>query len=330
MIRPTKTCSEYPFPARDNLRFPSKKYLLDLRPVEQIHFPRVMSTYFQTLCYTLCMLMHGRPTRNESGQAIVEYVLLLVFVVAIIGGILYQFNDAFRLYSNAWFVGQESYLACIIKNGILPDGESDASVDCTKPKFDLASGKPIIKDGGGLGASPNDPTKSPKAKDTKISIANTGTSSGDRGSSSGSSYVPFSKSDSKKLGGGPVGKDGGSKASTGNNGVSSINVTGNQDGEGGRNSDGLSYYGGTKYKGTEDSSRERTATSVPVTTRDMKSTRELAAEKAKKKAKGGDDSGMDFSFSNIVKLLIIVALIFGIIFFVGSQVLAVSRSKNRK
>ena len=54
---------------------------------------------------------------REKGQAVIEYLLILILVVSIILGILYQFNDAFKKFINGYF---GDYIACLLETGELP------------------------------------------------------------------------------------------------------------------------------------------------------------------------------------------------------------------
>ena len=76
----------------------------------------------------------------------VEYILVLVIVVAIILGIIYQFNDAARQWASNYF---GDYLACLLETGELPG--SDAQCDQLFEEFDLASGRPAIQTAGAGG-----------------------------------------------------------------------------------------------------------------------------------------------------------------------------------
>lgn len=82
------------------------------------------------------------PLANQSGQAIIEYVLILVVTVSLILGGLYQLNSAFKTWANNYF---GNYLACLLESGELPNiqgGGGDGGIcnEIFKP-FNLAEGK---------------------------------------------------------------------------------------------------------------------------------------------------------------------------------------------
>lgn len=82
--------------------------------------------------------------RGQRGQGIVEYVLVLVVVVSIILGGMYQLNTAFKTWANNYF---GNYLACLLETGELPSisgtgGDSGLCNQAFKP-FTLAEGRPL-------------------------------------------------------------------------------------------------------------------------------------------------------------------------------------------
>lgn len=80
---------------------------------------------------------------NQKGQAVTEYILVLVVVVAIILGGMYQLNSAFQVWANNYF---GEYLTCLLETGELPSiggspGDSGICNDFFKP-FNFAEGRP--------------------------------------------------------------------------------------------------------------------------------------------------------------------------------------------
>lgn len=56
-------------------------------------------------------------TSGEAGQVTIEMILLLIITVILILGLLYQFNQSFKSYAEAFFDG---YVACLLETGDLP------------------------------------------------------------------------------------------------------------------------------------------------------------------------------------------------------------------
>ena len=102
----------------------------------------------------------------QGGQTTIEYILLLVVVVALIGGVIWQFNDAFRKWGNNYF---GNYIACLLETGELPSlgsktaGPSASECDQQFEDFSLANGRPLIA--GGIGSNNSNPSsnRSPSA-----------------------------------------------------------------------------------------------------------------------------------------------------------------------
>lgn len=99
-------------------------------------------------------LNHFHLLKQQAGQAIVEYVLLLVVVVGIVLGAMYQFSDAFQQYVAGYF---GDYLACLLETGEMPSlGVQDGSGVCNSQfePFSLANGRsPSDFATGGAGGS---------------------------------------------------------------------------------------------------------------------------------------------------------------------------------
>ncbi len=103
---------------------------------------------------------------NEAGQAVVEYILVLLITVSLILGVLYQFNDAFRSFLDSYF---GDYIACLLETGELPalGGQGPNQGECNTGfgQFSISQGRPKIppsnssgnnssgSNGGGSGSS---------------------------------------------------------------------------------------------------------------------------------------------------------------------------------
>lgn len=95
------------------------------------------------------------PLKSQSGQAVTEYILVLVVVVGIIMGILYQFNDAFKKYVQSYF---GEYVACLLETGELPglggeDGANAQICNASFEPFSLQNGRPLISSDSSGGSS---------------------------------------------------------------------------------------------------------------------------------------------------------------------------------
>lgn len=87
---------------------------------------------------------------SQSGQAVLEYLLVLVVVVGIALGVLYQLNTALKKYVQSYF---GDYVACLLETGELPSlgGSSGANTDSCNAayeEFSLKNGRPLIAGDG--------------------------------------------------------------------------------------------------------------------------------------------------------------------------------------
>lgn len=82
--------------------------------------------------------------RDEKGQAVIEYILVLVVAIAIIFGGLYQLNTAFQGWATNYF---GDYLSCLLETGELPSisgtgGDAGVCNQLFKP-FSIAEGRKL-------------------------------------------------------------------------------------------------------------------------------------------------------------------------------------------
>ena len=111
---------------------------------------------------------------EESGQAAIEYILLLVVVVGVLLGSVYQFNSAFSFWADNYF---GDYLACLIESGELPSlgGSSGSSGECNQlyKEFSPDDGRPLIASNSGGGGT-DSITKDPPSNDNTTSSSGGG------------------------------------------------------------------------------------------------------------------------------------------------------------
>ena len=163
-----------------------------------------------------CLL---REIKSNSGQAIVEYILVLVVAIALMGMVL-QFSKAFQTFANNYF---GSYLSCLLEMGELPflgvDGDSSGICNAEFQPFSLTEGRPLNPDankkkavpktgssqsngeGGTGGSSARFQIKSPSASRSSSSSSSSSFSSslgsGQGSHGSGSQHLPIGRKKSK-------------------------------------------------------------------------------------------------------------------------------------
>lgn len=85
-----------------------------------------------------------RNLLSDSGQAVIEYLLILVVTVGITLGVVLQFNKAFQTFADNYF---GNYLACLLETGELPslglDGPDNVGI-CNEEfqAFSFTAGRP--------------------------------------------------------------------------------------------------------------------------------------------------------------------------------------------
>ena len=124
--------------------------------------------------------------KNQKGQGTTEYILILVVVVAIALGMIYQFNDAFRNWMDGYF---GEYLACLIETGELPaiggTGGAPGSCEAQFEPFSLAAGRPALGDGVGEGEGSSSEDSVSQARNRRRSRARGGRGASARGVGAG-------------------------------------------------------------------------------------------------------------------------------------------------
>lgn len=99
----------------------------------------------------------SRRRRKQSGQGVIEYILLLMVTIMIVFGVVYQFNDAFKVWANNYF---GDYLTCLLETGELPaiGGTGGVASSCNDmfKTFSLTEGRPY-EGGGGSGGGGTGP-----------------------------------------------------------------------------------------------------------------------------------------------------------------------------
>ena len=94
------------------------------------------------------MIRPKTKIRSDSGQAVVEYILILVVTVGITLGLILQFNKAFKVFADNYF---GNYLSCLLETGELPSlgvDESESPGFCNDEfqEFSFLAGRPPLSD----------------------------------------------------------------------------------------------------------------------------------------------------------------------------------------
>lgn len=274
----------------------------------------------------LFLRLKNNYLRNESGQALIEYVLILVVVIGIIFGGIYQLNQAFRSWANNYF---GEYLSCLIETGELPALGGPAG-ECNQSfkAFSLADGRPLVNSSAGE-TNPAE-TGSFKGGSGGGAISGGGNYSG----ADGSGYVQrlpnqsFAANNRISRFKTDMASDGGEGGSS----TGSAQITELGDGSGGkivrmplRQSTGLS--GSVRAK-LDDEEKKNKFKANGVTAGDGSEKSQHLIRIERKAASVDKIEEEEFTFGKFLRLLIIAAIIIAIVMFIGGQILQVSKSMD--
>ncbi len=275
-------------------------------------------------------------TNPESGQGVLEYILVLVIILVVILGLVYQFNAKFRLYAEQFFDG---YIACLLETGELPGVGGSSCEEEIKTIADMQA-KGLLRfpddgSGGGGGEGGGNKDKSSdngKAADTSSRERGETVSNGGGGGGRTTNFGNFGR------GGG---RDRSTPVRTGANSKEEADAMGYG---------GLSmpsgYYSGDMASARRDRVTyvydeysevdERVQGKPPVAKTDKKAENsnalrpKRAIENTTRRSTASIDiNEAEFSFGEMIRWLIIAALILAIIIFFGGQLLQIMRSREK-
>lgn len=296
-----------------------------------------------------------RSRANEAGQAIVEYILVLIITVSIILGVMYQFNDAFKQFMDSWF---GDYITCLMETGELPALGGAASGLCVSPQFNLAAGE---TGPGGDNSSGSSSSGSSNSNSESESESGSGSGSDSNNNDSSSGLDGGSSSRSKGLRPSRFNTSGGAsngEASTLNNRSSNrsgrfsqkIENSNQQKKEkiaGGSETDDSTTGGGRRgrtlrrrrivYTGYDDlNDKKRKEDAPPVVAQGKMAKDEggvstlreqrFGLELPKSRKPTNEDMKSGFSFEVFIKFLMIAGIILAIVIFLGGQAVQIKKS----
>lgn len=257
--------------------------------------------------------------RSQKGQGTIEYVLVLVVGVAIVLGLLYQLNSAFKTWANNYF---GDYLTCLLETGDLPSiggspGDTGICEQFFQP-FTWAGGRPS----NGQGPEQGEQDRG-------------GPGAGARESGGG--------------GGSPVRSGGGGGGSFGRSGLGTPTrvgrkIAGNTTFTG--NTDASGYGGGyttyqrpvsklpktkldKRFAFQNEQERQTRKPLAATTKKDEGGIRGAIKLKPKKITKTTDvEADTSFSIGNFIRIIIIICIVLALLLFIGSQVMQISKSMD--
>lgn len=280
--------------------------------------------------------------QRQAGQAVVEYILVMLIIIAVIAGVIYQFNDSFRIYAKNYF---GDYLACLLETGELPSlGAADGSqgvCGALFQKFDPASGKPLTLAGGpggssGTGSSGGSSQSSQSSRGTSDTTDSSKTRASSSGGAASGSSGSGRRSSGGSGGGGGIGGDGdwgqgeksrqlytGSQESS----IPSAALTGRGQGSGGRSQ----FLDGDFYVDRRPAPPDASENKIAVKRKGEGSTKSLDRMKVVRKPASadaviGDDE--PWSFGTYLRFLIIAAIVVALVLLIGGQAMQITRGMD--
>ena len=260
--------------------------------------------------------------RSDSGQALVEYILILVVVITLAIALMTRFSKPFAKWAQ-FYIGD--YIECLLDQGELPAlGGSNAVTDC-EPKSNFTEdggGKYGTKGAGGKGA---------------------GGASESNSKSKGSSAGRILRSDAggkfKELRiGGMDGPSGDSKVSSAEaenrqqksqeyfRGRSPIRI------DGAKGSRAFGFTGVLQGEVDKIKKREQKVQKVTSTLGDEYSSpgqKKFEFTVKERKPTEADLTGGDWSFGKLIRMLLIILIAIALVLFMGGQLMQISKSMEK-
>jgi hypothetical protein len=273
---------------------------------------------------------------HNRGQAVVEYVLLLVVTVSILLALIYQIFRPFQSFVKAYM---GDYVSCLLETGELPglgnkDSEALLADEGCDSKFDaatLASGRPSKYDPQSSNSTiKSDPSKYESSGSGKGSSGGEGGGSPSNSSSSGNNLLISSmkKKTATEAGGG------------GNEKVTEIPIE-----------NGSKFYNRKDSYSQDYSTKDGKHTYVPFIglSEEEKKKKERQENARRTVASGENFSGAmkktavkppqpkppkaeddePITFGNFFRFLLIAAIIIAIVVVLGGQMLQISKSQEK-
>ncbi len=276
---------------------------------------------------------------QESGQAILETILILVITVSIILGVITQFNTAFRVWANNYF---GDYLSCLLETGELPtlgdtSGRTAGICDQLYSDFSLANGtSPIDPGGGGSGGGGDGSGDGADGQGGSPSAGLNETSTAGSGSSTRVSSRSGAGSGGDFGGGGSRGQEGGGGAararapaytgSTESSIPGSLLVSSDQNDREDSREELIEGYR-TSVAEQEEEERREAGLVKPIEGNEQKKTDRFLVEK-RGLASVQEEPDVEMGFGNYLRFLLIAAIVIALVVFFGGQAIQISKSMD--
>lgn len=276
---------------------------------------------------------------NNRGQGLTEFILMLLIVVGIIVGGVYQFNDAFKQYADNYF---GEYLACLLETGELPalGAKGGGAADLCNESFEdfsMANGRPKVATSptspntGGSGPGGNTPKsttvdagEAAQQSGTSFSVSS-GTASADGGGANNVFRTNTPKGPGLAVAGAGVNK---SKLYTGDTKSTSASW-GLESSKDDKKKNGFNDYGSYYDGDPDEQKRERGIMAVGTASSkaDDKKNKDKLLKVRKRQINADVEQDLEgFTFGKFLRYLFIIAILIALLIFFGSQAMQIGKS----
>ncbi|QDK47226.1 hypothetical protein DOM22_19675 [Bdellovibrio sp. ZAP7] len=274
--------------------------------------------------------------KNNRGQAVIEYVLMLVISVSLVLMLMTQIFKPFQAFVQS-FMGD--YLACLLETGELPALGADTTKE-SECKFSFQAVSGNTSNSSNTGKSNSNNSSSDSSSSDKSSSKSSSSSSSSSGSYAGSSSRPRGSNSIISARAPNKGVSGNSDVGGGK--VIEITLEGGGAGtlykakngssyvvEGGRRVASLPISGMTeedrkKLEKKAEAGKKSTVVSSDVSTKPKKTA--VKKPEARNIAEAPEEP---VTFGNFIRWLFIAALIIALVIFLGGQALQFSKSGEK-
>lgn len=267
--------------------------------------------------------------RSQSGQGMIEYVLLMVVILALAAAVLTRFFMPFESWAKNYL---GSYFYCLLDSGELPAlGGSGGQGDCNDKfeDFTLANGRPPkvegdsgagSEDDGGNGrdrrrrnrGAGNVAAAPQSSRSSDMSSFGKSRGADGAGASSGVTQIPAEKSQSSGY------------MSFGKTTVVYVK----REGERARGVTGLLLDERDRAKKREEKATVVNRSSEEGGSSNQRKPTQVSTE-IKRPKKDTEISGYDFSFGGLIRMAVIIAIVALLIFLIASQINSISKSLEK-
>jgi hypothetical protein len=288
-----------------------------MKPLRNQVFKQKAQLLFKSFCWPKV----GKVShfRSQSGQAVLEYILILVVVVGIALGVLYQLNTALKKYVQSYF---GDYVACLLETGELPGlggdtGASAESCNALYEPFSLQNGRPLKESSNASSSDGNDRSS------RNSSGSSSGRSSGSR-TTRNNVTLNADRPRGDQVAAGTVGRNKRPelRGSSGLDGDPSGYTTK-------KLRDGSAMKISTKFKTNDGKDKNSGSRKIDMKSKmGGRSSKKIAVDmdKFKRQTASISDTNLELSFGDYLRYILIFAIIIVIIVFFGGQLFQLRKS----